>query len=577
MCQIIHCLPPSIASQIFYEALQYFADLTKSEITAKKRQLYSLLVNACVVDKWLDKCEKYLFDTIFQRIDANECKELPLVILASKWLPLSRAYLSYVNRQSAINPYRKETIFHLATQRKTHFLELIASDGYEIGEPDALKNVIHLIKIGMMIENAHTKVTNFNRYDDVCKRFDLNIDVKLLTANQLAVYTEFNRMLSLYKFIRNNRQYEYQCDTIAVRLFAAKYNIIAFLFRFNNGSILSTTSDYHAVRRQLVANEQFNRTINPDASNTASNKISETHLYDQFYAVDLLYELMFLKHYSRNYADLVAFKCVEISHVIDGIDDSCAFIGAIEILFTVLFVRWEHVKSDSFNKSDFSSITTVDESDTFSNDTVELKKPPQPPMTKTGFACSYIVLQHVLNMLSDSMTKHPLSTDGAEIIARFEFMQNEIAAAKWRLSLVDSYYSTISCTPLPKTLKLLLTPCYPQIDSINANTSDDEDDGSIASARTTPVPRRKLRRRSFIRKPTIGNEINPNDSFAHSTEIERRKATAFHVPNVSIIRNIGQMDRRGFMNKMLGSYTDMATICICTGDYAEAKRIIEVG
>lgn len=577
MCDIVHCLPPSVSSHIFYEALQYYADLSTSEISAKKHQLYSLLVSASLTEKWLEKCEAHLFDTLFQRIDPEECIELPMVLATSKHLPLNKAYLNYVHRQSLRNPYTKEAIFYLATQRNTHFLEMMASDDYEANEPESLTNVIQLLRIGMMIDNAHTKVTNFNRYDEICKKFELNIDPKQLNAPQLTMYTEFNRILSLYKFIRNNRQYEYQCDTIPVRSFAATYNIIDFLFEFNSGSILSTTSDYALVRRQLVANEQFNKLISPDLPNSSPNKISELHLYDQFYAVDLLYELLTIKQNLRNYDELVGVKCREIGQVIDGIDDSCAFVGAIDALLAVLFVRWEHVQNDSFNRSDnnFSSITTIDESDTFSNDTADHKKPPKVPTSKTGFVCSFTVLQHALGMFEKSMAKHKLSTEDEETRTKFEQCKNEVAVARWKFSIVDSYYNAISCVPIPKAMKLLFTSFHPRAGALKEESSDEDNDGPSTSDKTTPILRRKLRRRTSLQKATI-NEIDPNYSFAHSTEIDKSKASTFDMPNVSIIRNDKQIDRRGFMNKMLGANLDMATMCMYAGNYAEAQRIIEV-
>lgn len=559
MCYIIHLLPSSIASQIFYEALQHFADLPTEDITAVKRQLYSLLVNANIVGKWLDKCETHLFDTLFHQIDIGQCKELPLVLVASKWLPLTKAYASFVERQSAIHPYRKESIYFLAKQRQTHFLESIASDNEDICVPEALVNVVQLIKIGLMIDNAHTKVTNFNRYDEICKRFD-RIDASQLLPNQFALYTEFNRILSLYKFVRHNRQYEYQCDTIAVRSFAATYNVIDFLYSFNNGSILTTTSDYSSVRRMLVANEQFNRIVSPAAAAARTDKISEIHLYDQFYAVDLLYELLFVRPYARDYERIVAGKCDEISRVLVGIDDSRAFVGAVEVLFAVLFVRWEHVNDDAINRSDtFSSVTTIDDSDTVSNEAAELKRtPPRGPVSKTGFVCTFTVLQTALDMLQASMVNHQLTTDIEEIRTKFKVMKDEVDTAKWRLRLVDSYYAAKSNVPLEKSLKAILTPCYPLTDSLIVDSSDDDEAGtSQATTRATPVLRRKLRRR----KPAPSNEAKPDESLTQSSEFEYG----------------GYRNRRGFINQMLGTFTDMATICFCTGDYAEARRIIEVG
>lgn len=583
MCQIIRCFPSSVSTQIFYDALQHFNELPKCQLIEKKSKLFSLLVNACITDKWLEKCEGYLFSTLLQRIDNDDFIELPFVLLISK-LPLIKAYNAYVNRRCELNPYSPRSSYFTAIMRKTHFLESIALDGGgsggggEAAEPNAIQHISRLLRLIVMMGDKDSILLLFdcNPYDEICKRFDDDIDSTHLTDNQLILYYEIKRILSLYQFIRTSRRYEYQYDSIAIRNFASKYSILDFLYKFNDGNILSTTIDYQSIRVQLVQNQTLNQLINPNCS-INREKVSEVNVLDQFYAVNLLAEVLQVNRHAKCYEDIIRVKCTELKQVIDNMVDTLAFVETIESLITLLFLRWEHVnaKADSGNKLEhFPSMSTMHESDTSADDIeqdIPNRKLQQLFNSKYGFVCSFVALQNVLNILSSSIANHKMEERDEQLKQRFWSITEEISNAKWRLSLVDSCYSSLNCVQLPKNLKCLLTPqyIYP-IHTKTFSSSGEEDDGTNKIS----TIRRKPRRRLSDRKKSL--KENRPVPFAHSTEIEENQTTIEH-PNVSIIRSGNYRDRRGgFINKMLGSFIDMVAICISRGDLAEAKQIIEV-
>lgn len=576
MCQIIRCFPSSVSTQIFYDALQRFNELPKCELVERKSKLYSLLVNASITDKWLEKCEAYVFNTLLHRIDNDEFSELPFILLISK-LPLLKAYNAYVSRQCELNPYTTRSAFFMAITKKSHFLEPIVSDnGGDIPEPAAIQPLARLLRIVIQISNGNSRAPEYHRYDDILKRFENEIDATQLTDNQLILYHEIQRILSLYQFVRMYRRYDYQCDSIAVRTFAAKYSILDFFYKFNDGNLLMQSLDYQSIRVQLVKNQTLNQLISPYCVDDRK-KISEVNVFDQFYAVNALAEVMQANQYAKCYEDSIRVKCNEIKQIIDNMFDTLAFVETIESLFTLLFLRWEHVNAnaDSNNKLDpFLSLTSIHESDIsadYNDLDVPTRKLPKIINTKNGFVCSFVVLQTVLNILSSSMTNHRIEERDDSLKERFHRVADEIGNAKWRLALVDSFYSFMNFNQLSKSVKSLLTPYHMR--SMNAKTvsssSENEDDAS-----TKKSVRRKPRRRNSDRK-RAQRESN-NAQFAHSTEVEG-KVIPFECSNISIIRSGNYRDRRGgFINKMLGSFVDMAVICVGKGDLAEAKRIIQV-
>lgn len=581
MCQIVRCFPSSIYMQLYYEALKHFIDFSTDQLLANKFNLYSFLINIHMSDKWLEKCELHIFNEIFQRTDADEYWELPLVLLSSKSMPLIEAFNTYLNHSYETKPFQKRNAFFITTNRKSHFFESLIENGYAITEPHFMNGASRLIKLAMLVSNKPTRTNNdFNFYEEVWKQFE-QIDATSLSGNQKIFYFELGRMLSLHHFVRSNRRYEYLSDSMAIKVLASKYNILDFFVKFNEGSMIINTNDYHFVRRQLVENKIFNQTINPNIQKDTA-KPSEVNIYDQFYTIYLMIEVLLVRPMTRNYEDIIRTKSAEIKRIVDNIDDPHDYVEAIEFLFMLLFLRYEHVKSRFFSNgkldstSATTSVTYESDSTVESNGTLSLRKARLQTNLKSGFACTFTVLKYMLSALNSSMVSrkiHELNDESLQ--QRYTRILNAIQDAKWRHQLVDLYYTATNCIRASSDLKIMLTSRSKQVYSKVFSSSDEDDAGNTLTVpKRHSVIRRKPRRRNPTKK-TVQNENT--ESFAHSTEIENKTNTSFNSSNVSMIRNGNQRDRRKFMSKMLGQLTDMVAISVVRGDLTDAKHIIEVG
>lgn len=566
--------------QLFYEALLQFVEYSPEQMIAAKLNLYSFLINAHVSDKWLEKCQIHVYNSIFNKIDTNNFHELPLVLVSSKLMPLIKAYNTFVSNSYEQNPYTKRTAFFMASNRSTHFFESIIHGNQEIVEPAFVYNASKLVRLAMLISNKPTRptTTDFNFYDKVWKLFN-QIDSNALSDNQKVLYNEFARMLSLHHFVRSNRRYENLSDSIAIKVLASKYNILDFFVKFNEGSMIMNTSDYHLVRKQLIENGIFNRLINPNIQKDGT-KASEVNLYDQFYTIFLMTEVLLLRPSTRNYEEIVRTKSGEIKQIIDNIDDSFDYVEAIQFLFNLLFLRFEHVNTRVFSNGKLShtstSITT--DSDSLTEDTKQI---PAPPNVKSGFACTFIVIQYMLNALSASIINRKIDELDEEIKQRFIRMTNAIDDAKWRLQLVDLYYSTKNYLRAPSELKLMFTSRQKQMKAKTVFSSSDEGDVAIIVPKKQATVRRKTRRHNSSKKSSKSSRSSrsgKSDTFANSTEIvdkEKNKHTIDH-GHTSLGRYANYREKRGFMGKMLGQIIDMVTITVIRGDLNAAKALIEV-
>lgn len=582
MCQILQCFAPAIYMQLYYDALQQFIELTPDQLIASKWNLYSFLINAQMTDKWLAKCQSSSFNSILQRIDTDDFPELPLVLLSSKSMPLLRAYKTYINHRHDTEPYTKRSAFFIATNRNAHFFERNLQDCPNIVEPEFLSDVLRLVKLAILISNKPIKSTNdFKFYDEVWKQFK-QINAINLSDNQKILYNEFARMLSLHDFVRTNRRYENLSDSLALKVFASKYNILDFFYRFNEGSIITHTSEYQLLRNQLLANQTSNQLINANLEKDA--KISEIHMYDLFYTISLVMELLLLKPVTRNYEDIVQTKTGEVKQIIDNIDDPIAYIESVEYLFTLLFLRWEHVNAQAYSSGKLtrstSATTTMHESDTSYIENTENgsgRKLPAQVHNKTGFTCSYKLFQNMLRVLSSSIINRKDDQQNETLKQRYTCMTATIDDAKWRLQLLDLYYSSTNCIHAPTKLKTTLTSRYKQfIQPIYTNVfnSSDEEIGSMyLTVPKNPIRRKPRRRISSKRSSCTGR----SDTFINSTELEGRTGEVdLNASNASMSQYGNQYDRRRFMSKMLGQLTDMVAITVIRGDLNTAKSIIEV-
>lgn len=574
MCQIVNCFPPSIYMQLYYEALKQFVEFSPQQMLASKHNLYSFLINIHLSDKWLERCDAEIFNRIFTQIDGNEYWELPLVLLVSKSLPLIDAYNAYLRNSYESDPLKKQNAFLMTTKRNIHFLEAITTGDQELVKPDFLDDVTQLVKLAILISNKPTRVNmEFNFYQAVWKLFD-QINAPNLDDGPKTVFYEFARMLSLHRFVRSNRRYEYLSDSIALKVLASKYNILDFFVKFNDGSMIANVNDYHHMRKQLVENGVFNKAINPTIPKD-DQRPSEVHIYDQFYTINLMIEVLLIRPMTRNYESIMQTKSAEIKKIVENIDDPLAFIETIEYLFMLLFLRWEHVRSRCFSNSKLdqstSATTSVTHSDSSYESSDNVKRANQlQSNSKNGFVCTFTILKYMLNALSSVMANRKTDECSESLQIRFTTMLTAIEDANWRLQLVDLYYIATNSIHATSDLKIMFTSRSKDMSAKVMSSSDESENGGVSAKPHTIIRRKPYRRRR--------RKIKTNDSNTHLNTTDCKTKSSLESEMVPTIRCGNERDRRKcFMSKMLGQLTDMAGIAvIARNDLTMAKAIIEV-
>lgn len=555
---------------MFYDALLTYTELPQL-MRERKWSLFSLLANICVADKWLHKCEQTVLLALFRQFDAmaDHLRELPLVLLANSSMALAKSYAKYECKLFGVNPFTPKAAFASAIDKRIHFLENIFYDEFKDCVPSHAADCINLIKIVITISNGVQKTKD--NFEDIQKQFEEQIraDRMQTGGGQLAVYNEIRRIFRLYQFMRANKCFDYQMKLMALRSFSQRYNCIDYLLAFDDGGLIASTGNYASIRELMCENQRLNESINAAVA-TVKTKPSEMSVYDQYYAIQLLADVMFLNGRVKNYDEIVRIKCNEVRDVVDLLDDERAFVECVESLYATLFMRWEHVNgsgTNGVNRIEHSaSLTTFDETDTSEDDELCAKRlQRQQSNHKAGFICSFIVLKNMLNTLRASIVHRSTDVDrfgAVEIGDRFERLAKEVAEAKWRLALFDAHnVAAANRVQIPKETKQLLTPHYDEIMTQAHSSSEDESEDRGSKKLSAPVARRKPRRKAAQRHP---------EPLAHSTEVERKLSVKLPLP----VPKVNGHDGRAIIAKMIGPPLNLVAVCMGSGDAKEARKII---
>lgn len=560
--------------QMFYDALHTYAEMPQL-MRERKWNLFSLLVNICVADKWLHRCEQTALPALFGHFDAmaEHLHELPIVLLANSSMALTKSYAKYESKLYGVNPFTSKAAFASAVGKRVHFLEHIIFDEFNDRVPAHATDCINLVKIVITISNGVQR--NKENFEDIRKQFEEQIRADRMQSSgggQLAVYNEIRRIFRLYQYMRVNKCFDYQMKLMALRSFAQRYNCIDSLYAFDDGELIASTGNYASIRQLMTENQRLNERINAAVA-AVTTKPSELSAYDQYYAIQLLADIMFLNGRVKNYDEIVRIKCNEVREVIDRLGDVGAFAECVESLYALLFMRWEHVNGNGTvgaSKLEHStSLTTFDETDTSEDDELGAKRlQRQQSNHKAGFVCSFIVLKNMLNSLHSAIVHRSADIDrsgASEAIGeRFERLANEVADAKWRLSLFDVHNATAANrVQIPKETKQLLTPHYDDILSQAHSSSDDESEGRGSKKIAAPVARRKPRRKISQRR---------QEPLVPSTEVERKLPTK---PPLVPLPVVNGHDGRAIIGKMLGPPLNLVAVCMSSGDSNEARKIIK--
>lgn len=508
--------------------------------------------------------------------EQSHLDEIVLALLSNPSPRMLRSYMDYEVQRRCLgqNMFSERTMFLMAMHRKTHFLEPVLSNVAREGIPRSAQDCLHLLQVIQTVNDGLSRCKD--TFQAVFVQFKNQIECENLKENHRIFYHELQRIFLLYEFLQTHSSSISRASS-PISAFTAKYSVIDFLFNHVDAGFFLGKLDFENVRDLLLANEQMNQLVNQKLKAPNTN-VPEIDLYQQYYVVKILAEGMLLNQSIRNYVEEVSSICAEAKAIIDRIVNPVAYIEVLEVVYTILFYRWEHTTGTTGIRSEgSSSLTTMQESDTsddYTDDSVFLapRKVQQVHVNseKSGFICTAMMLELVLDMLSSSAAERGKSTEFSDSLdsalsARFAVISHEISDAFWRLSLFQLDKSVKDSIQLSIELKAHLTSSFGDMFR-RSTSSDEEDDDHLQRPGSAGTTRRRPRRKVPFRKTD-----DKNSSFFHSTENEKKMYESI-ISN----KNGTAVDKRNIISKMLGGPVSLVAVCMARGNMAEAKNIIDV-
>lgn len=562
-CQLLR-LFPSISADIFCKTLVY--NVKRLDTEENKQKLFNLLINFDLPATSIPKLEQDVFPLLFSHIKDNEEDRsrlwFCLVAALNQSHNVLKAFLEFY-KKSILNDITKPSIFIRAIEQKSHFLEAIIIRKHSTDcLPSCLNDSLFVVK---QIRNVYkSKFSNSQKILTQLNQIDLNRYAG--SANRLFII-ELRRLLSLHHSLNHH------IPNIEIETFVASFNVIHYLWK----NVDLASFEYATLKSILLDNQRHNVEIQlllqSQTAMDSTADCTELELYEQFSIVKLILGAILLNYNTENYEEVISNRLTDAKKILRSIETFSVYVSIIETIFSLLFIRWEHIehKSNSNDGNFDCSIDSCTESDLDSTK-ILIKK-----YEKVGFICTQLTVEGILYLLKNSVTQKRHSSKYAEADemnrTRFNRIYDNITDALWRLSLFRFIENNLKISAQMEFSKILTV--HSKLIEKRVSTSSTDDDEHPANEKNEMANRRKSISSIGIRRKPKRKYFRRGDdersvSFSHSTENEQK--TSGDTMTRSSLNN----EKRCIVDRMLGSAEHLAATCLRKGDLETTKTILKV-
>lgn len=572
-CQLLK-LFPSLSSDIFYKIIWHITRHLDDEDDSEKLRFYNLLANIELsAEKLIKRFGKEVLPLIGNHIKQNRLdnKILWLCTIACEQSEIMEMFVNYY--RTDINLSTK-SIFIQAISNHKHFLDTLVFDKIP-SSSKLLTDCGHIISMAQAISNNVDKSfkRDFNRLEQL-----------FVGSWNKCMYIELCRLQSLHSMLIEN------IPNVRIDEINCRYNVIDYLCQTIDMNSINFDKFIQPI---LIENAKYNfqlKLFHPTSKNDANVNTSDTiqselDLCQQFTAIKLLLQIIQLNHHATDYDTTVKQHIADVKRILQCIDTLPAYIRLLEIIFSLIFLRWEHIchskrnsrnaYTDDFDVTPNSAASDIDGTENYRQ---KSERNRYYRHEKYGFMCNADVVDCILKTLKYSATtkKHSeeLLNASEKIQTDFFRIYESITDACWRLSLfltIDNGQSIGQHAP-----KNLSSMIVQHCDTKNVSGSSDDEVGKTGTSKKTiansqsssSLMRRKPRRKQPSLRKSDGDM--KSKSLSQSTENERKSAG-----DVTQISFVGG-EKRCIVSKMLGSAEHLVTTCMRKGDINGTKHILKV-
>lgn len=487
----------------------------------------------------------------------------------------------FINHWQTVINLSIKSIFLQAITKHKHFLNAEINEKMTSSMQSLIQNGSHIISM------AHAIIKNVDKSfeGDVSK-----LDELFTGSWNKFMYIELCRLKCLQsmliEFIPDVRIDQLNCC----------YNLIDYLCQTVDLTSLNVDKSIQSI---LIENAKYNfqlklyqpHQVPSSSSKLIQNQCTELVLYQQFTVIKLILQIIQHNHHAttENYDTILKQHVADVKRYLQCIETLPEYIRLLKIIFSLIFLRWEHicVKGSNGRCTINNGFDDTPNSAASDNDGARNYQPKchqrNRHYEKYGFMCNANVVDCILKLLKYSATtkKHSdeLLSASVQIQNDFQRIYENINDACWRLSLflmIDKGQSMFQ--HVSKNLSSMIVQHCSNKTTSGSSDDDDNDHGNGKSGPSKKMPSNRrssislMRRKPPRRKQQVLRKSDSDmksKSLSQSTENERKSIG--DVMQLSLVT-----EKRCIVSRMLGSAEHLVTTCMSKGDVNAIKHILKV-
>lgn len=504
--------------------------------------------------------------------------DLYLCLLSRNNKYIITKYLQYEEKNMLTESITLKSLMLKTIKLKQHwFCDLIEADNIDTIYSDTeLRQYLYVFRL-IRASNASEEI-NIGYW---LKKLELLPQINLSSLNNIYYMycMELCRQRNLLTFMQNNTNIT---ENINISMLSKSINILGIL----QNCVEFNDTNYDKLKKILTDNENSIEALRRTATeNNVSVNIrnefenSESDILDKYIIMNLYLNLILFKPERE-------LNMARIKMIIKNMK-LLSFLDIIEIIFSLLFLRYEHLcisSKDDINKNNFPMHHSMDDKLLKLKikkeiSAVQDKNEMFASMTKksSGFICDRKTTEKILNSLKFIITqkKHSAFQNilDLQLKERFVKISEHVNDALWRLSL----FPEMKCANKSSSSLLDVKINYNSIlisqhDEHGKATSSDEDNNNNDSLEKSrkiykTFPRRKRRKKILKSKSDNSNQT--------SSESDKLRDIVTST-DYSLSTIISDLTQKNIIVKMLGSPESLIIFCLDGEDFTIVHTIIKV-
>lgn len=591
-CQLLQFFP-TISSDISYKILSHLIRNLDDDDT-EKGKVYNLLSNVQWPDKLVARFRKEILPIVCNLLRQTTLNRQRL------WLCLMAAtephQLQHQSLRQLIAGYwldgvgggttdlSASLIFIQAAINRKHFLDSIRTKQWT---NDSIPKLCHETLFLARTIATFDKPRSYMKVVARLNEYRSSMEAYPNTCWNHLLHIELCRLLTI------------QCQLVRMGSSVADMNVDQIMSTYN---VIDYLCEHHsigsdetaAIVRQIIdINHRYTadlKIVHPSMDTVTDGKCNEMDLCDQFCVIKLLLDVIQLDQLSDNYDTVLAMKIGEVKKILQRIDALSAYVRLLEMAFSLVFLRWEHIRGGGgtapttattmYDDVDFVLDSTSEyASAAAASNSVRHQRGDHKRYEKYGFVCRPDIVDCLLKTLNYSATqkKHSevMAMASDSVRAAFNRIHEHIIDASWRFSLfrVTNTGGHRAATNRSQYFSTMIVP-HNGCGANGSGSSSSDDEREPATKSSGRRNRRScvslLRRKPPSRRSRKSDGETKSKSF--STENEQKSGGGTVDMTMSRCMSFGE--KRCIVSKMLGSVEHLMTTCMGKGDTKNLSKLM---